>query len=118
MTALTIAERNVAKTRELGKSGRATPVPFTEGESKVRRCTASGHITRFHWYDRYDPRFEGCRGDAMVPDLLGLLPGRAVYLGESPRGVVRGVHPRASGGCSPVRACPRLSRPVLYLRWR
>ena len=59
---LTLAERNAAKTRELGKAGRIAPVPYREGDSSLRRCTACGHITRFHWYDSKDRRFRGHLG--------------------------------------------------------
>jgi len=62
MTALSIAERIAAKTRELGKAGRVPPLPFIEGEVKVRRCTACGHITRFHGSDRDEPRSRGHPG--------------------------------------------------------
>ncbi len=62
MTTLTIAERSAATARELGLEGRIAPVPFNEGADRVRRCTACGHITRSHWYDSDDPRFEGRTG--------------------------------------------------------
>ncbi len=58
----TIAERNAEKTRQLGRAGPIAPVPYREGVDHVRRCTACGHITRFHWYDSGDPRFRGHPG--------------------------------------------------------
>ncbi len=53
----TNAERNAEKTRQLGRAGPIAPLPYREGVDHVRRCTACGHITRFHWYDSGDLRF-------------------------------------------------------------
>lgn len=59
---LTIAERNAERARDLGWADRVAPVPFREGQDRVRRCTGCGHIPRAHWYDSGDSRFKSHPG--------------------------------------------------------
>lgn len=109
MTSLTIAQRNAARARELGRAGRIAPVPYTEGESKVRRCTSCGHITRFHWHDRYDLRFEGhpktrwCQICTAFCPVERCTSGRA-HTGQSPASI----HERREGSAPAGRVFARL----------
>ncbi len=114
MTAPTIAQRNAARTRELGKAGRIAPVPFTEGESKVRRCTSCGHITRFHWHDRGDRRFEGRPGTRWCQICAAFCPVEWCTSGRAHAGrSSASVHERRAGSAQAERVLARLGPSAL-----